>query len=599
MTLPLADQVLQAKALGRDLLAQGRIGEAAAIFRRVLAVMPDDSGGWYELGRSLMGAARPDSAEAMFRHAMALKPEAAEAANGLAFSLFQRERHVAAIAALRLALRGRPEDPEFHANLAGVLRASGSLDEAARHARVAIALVPGLAAAHSNAAEIQVGLGDIAPARRSYRRALFVAPDLYATHRNLLLAMMYGSDLTPEEVFAENLRFVARFAPQPHKQPAFANPADPERKLTIGYVSSDFRLHSIARVVLPWFSACDRARFRLVAFSDVANPDAMTERIRSLFDDWHTCVGASDAEVAAAVRHAGVDVLVVLAGHFDGNRPLLAAHGPAPVVVSALDGLTSATAGIHYLIGDSTVTPRVPAERFGERLIRVPVLMGNMPIDGAPEVGPPPMLSRGHVTFGSFNNPSKITRETVRLWSQVLKAVPGSRLMLKYWNVFASPELCARILAMFGAEGIGPERLLMAEAGMAVGMGAHLAGYAEVDIALDTIPFNGSTTTFEALWMGVPVIALLGDTMMARWAASMLIRVGHPEWVTRDADEYVARAAQLGSDVGGLALHRQTLRAEVAASPVCDGMRAGRNLERVYRALWRRGCRSQAPARQS
>jgi len=599
MTLPLAAQLQQARALGRDLLAQGRGAEAATVFRRVLAVAPEDSGACYELGRCLMGIAGPAPAELKFRHAMALMPGAAEAANGLAFSLFQRERHGEAVAALRFAVNLRPHDPEFRANIAGVLRARGEFDEAARHARTAIALVPGMAGAHNNAAEIQVGLGDIARARLSYRRTLCLAPDLQMTHRNLLLAMTYDSDVTAEKMFAENRRFVARFSP--HSVPAtiFPNRPDPERKLTIGYVSSDFRYHSIVRVVLPWFSERDRARFRLVAFSDAANPDRMTDQLRGLSDEWHVVAGASDADVAAAIRRAGVDVLVILGGHFDGNRPLLAAYNPAPVVASAHDCLTSATAGMHYLFADSTVVPRVPEERFSERVVRLPVITSNAPIEGAPMIGPPPMLARGYVTFGSFNNPSKVTLDTVRLWARILKAVPGSRLMLKYWNAFSSSDLRDRLFSMFRAQGIEADRIETAFAGEGDAIGAHLATYDQIDIALDTMPFNGSTTTFEALWMGVPVVTLLGRSMMARWSGSILARAGRSEWVARDEAGYVARAVALASDAALLAHHRRTLRGEVAASGLCNGRRAARNLERVYRALWRRWCRSQQAGRLS
>ena len=576
---------------GNVLLAQGRSQAAAPVFRRAMALAPGLGEIHNNLGNALMSGPDRDGAGPSFRRALAAKPTMAEAGNGLGRWLHDRERYREAIEALRSALALKPDQGEFHSNLAASLRASGDFDGAVKHARSSVALAPAMAEGHNNTASAMLALGDSASAVVSFRRTLAIVPSVLEVHRNLLTSMLYVAGLSTTALFAEHRRFAAKFAPPSGAKIAFANAPDGDRRLTIGYLSSDFRHHPIARNVWPWISGHDRNRFRVLAFADVQKPDHVTAQIEALADGWHSVMGLDDAEAARLIRREGVDILVILASHFDRNRGLVAAHQPAPVVVSAHDGTTSAVPGMGYLIADLTAVPRHSAERFTERVIRVPVFSIQRPIDGAPVVGPPPVLTEGRITFGSFNNPSKITPATIRLWAGALKAVPNSRLMLKYRNALSSRLLRERLFGLFRAEGVSPEQLVMASsAGEADPVGGHLALYNHVDIALDTVPFNGSTTTFEALWMGVPVVTLLGNTMMSRWAASMLVRVGRPNWVATDEAGYVSRAVEWSADIDGLAHLRQTLREEVLMSRLCDGERAIANLERVYRALWRRWC---------
>jgi protein O-GlcNAc transferase len=576
---------------GNLLLALQRRAEAVPAFRRAAALSPALGAIYNNLGNALMTGPLQEEAGATFRRALALQPDLAEASNGLGRWLSDRERYPEAIAALEGALAARPMLGEFHSNLAAALRTSGDIDRATRHARIALALGPRLPEAHNNMAAIVLTVGDAVSAVSWYRRTLALVPSVLDVHRNLLASLLYVADLAPQAAFDEHLRFAAKFA-LPADETPFANDRSPGRQLTIGYLSSDLRHHPIARNVWPWLSERDRARFRAVVFADVQKPDHVTAQLKGLSDEWHSVLGLTDAEVAALIRARGVDVLVILGGHFDRNRPLVAALRPAPVVISAHDGATSGVPGMGYLIADPTVAPHGGPERFSERVIRVPVFAIQRPIDGAPEIGPAPARAAGRVTFGSFNNPSKITPDTIRLWSGVLNAVPNSRLMLKYRNTLSSAGLRARLQRLFLAYGVEPDRIAMVSAaGQADAVGAHLALYNHIDIALDTAPFNGSTTTFEALWMGVPVVTLLGRTMMSRWAASMLVRVGRGHWVATDEAGYVARAAEWSRDLDGLDALRRTLRGEVGMSRLCRTGPALRHLERVYRALWRRWCR--------
>jgi len=288
------------------------------------------------------------------------------------------------------------------------------------------------------------------------------------------------------------------------------------------------------------------------------------------------------------MRQDGLDILVVLAGRFDDNRPLLALHHAAPVQVSMHDPATSGLAEMDYLIADRNLVPRGAAEKFTERVVCLPTFFLHPSLADADPPGEPPCVRGGQITFGSFNNPAKINLEVVALWVRVLREVPESRLILKYMGAFAAAGLRARYLELFRRHGITEERVIISRDGPE-GRLSHLARYAQVDIALDTHPFSGSTTTFEALWMGVPVVTLEGDRMVSRWSAAMLRKVGLSHLVADNESGYVAIARGLAADPAGLARLRAELRDRVARSPLCDERARVRQLERVYRFLHKAG----------
>jgi predicted O-linked N-acetylglucosamine transferase (SPINDLY family) len=318
----------------------------------------------------------------------------------------------------------------------------------------------------------------------------------------------------------------------------------------------------------------------------VSKPDAMTARYQAMADGWRSIVGLSDAQVAELIRQDGVDVLVLLAGRFDHNRPLIAAHRAAPVQVSFHDPATSGLSAMDYLIADRILVPRRPTEKFTERVIRLPSFYIHAPLEGAPEVGPLPAATRGHVTFASFNNPAKLNDRVLTTWRDLLVALPDARLRLKFKNWFENAGIRSRIERAFG-DVAGRVEFDTAQ----TVRGAHLALYGDVDLALDPFPFTGSTTTFEALWMGVPVVTLLGETMVGRWSASMLRVLGLDELIARTPEEYVRKAVALAGEPAKLARLRAELRQRVAASPLCNGGLRARQMDRIYRALWRRWCR--------
>jgi len=326
----------------------------------------------------------------------------------------------------------------------------------------------------------------------------------------------------------------------------------------------------------------------------VARPDATTERLRGLSDGWVDVRGLDDTALAARIRDDGIDILVDLGGHTGGNRLLVFAREPAPVQVSYLGyPATTGLEAIGYRLTDARADPPGVADDFhGEALIRLNrcFLCYGTP-DDAPEVAPRP--ADGPITFGSFNHLPKVTPEVVATWCRILDRVAGARLILKAKGL-ASAVTRDRVRALFADHGIAPERV--ETIAWLPAPGDHLALYGRVDIALDSFPYNGTTTTCEALWMGVPVVTLAGDRHAGRVGASLLATVGRDDLITATRDDYVARAVALAADADGRAAARRDLRERVRRSPLGDAAGLATEIEAAYRAMWRRWCNATAVA---
>jgi predicted O-linked N-acetylglucosamine transferase (SPINDLY family) len=353
------------------------------------------------------------------------------------------------------------------------------------------------------------------------------------------------------------------------------------RRLRVGYLSSDFRNHSVARSLLPLFDLADRARFEIAGYSLAAARDATTDRFARAADLWRDVAHRSDGDIARLVRADGLDILVHVAGHFDTNRLGVAVHRPAPVQASLFDAATSGLPEIDVLFADATQAPEGGPEWFAERIVRLPNLYLHAPIDEAPGIVARP--AGAPVAFGSFSNPVKLNRAVLALWARLLAAAPGAALTLGHHRAFEDDAVRARVAADFAAAGGNPARLVFRP--LATDAASHLSAYAGIDVALDTFPFNGSTSTFEALWMGVPVVTLAGTNVMGRWSAAILRHVGLCDLVAADGDGYVKTALQLANDRARLAGLRTALRDRLAHSCLCDGPGWVRRIERVYRAL--------------
>ena len=574
--------------LGLALRRRGDLAGAITSYRQAVHLEPGLAEAHNNLGNCLREAGDLEAAVAACRAATTLRPNYAEAHINLGVALQDLGRTDEAVAAYKHALELKPDSAEAHYNLGLAFFRQGRLDDVIGAFRRAIELQPTYVDAWNNFGVILQAYGQFDAAFQAYRSAMDINPVGSSTaYRNIMgLVLHMPLDETARWEIAQGFETV--YAAPIYERPVapYVNAREPEKRLRVGYVSSDLYEHPVGRNLELVLAHRDRERSEVVCYADVARPDGMTARLQGLVDGWRPIVGLSDEQVATQVRADGIDVMVVLAARFDRNRPLVAAYRPAPVRVSFHDPGTSGLRAMDYLIADPVLAPKGTPEKFSERVVRLPsfYIHGTL---GGPEVGPLPLQARGHVTFGSFNNPAKVNAEVLRLWGEVLGAVPGSRLKLKCKNWFANSTLRERFVQQLGVDAgrvdfDTTDRTLE----------QHLGLYNDVDVALDPFPFTGSTTTFEALWMGVPVVTLLGERMAGRWSASMLTALKLPELIARDATEYVSKAAALAGDAAGLAALRRSLRARVAASPLCDGRSKARQVERLYRALWRRWCRT-------
>jgi predicted O-linked N-acetylglucosamine transferase (SPINDLY family) len=357
------------------------------------------------------------------------------------------------------------------------------------------------------------------------------------------------------------------------------------RRLRLGYLSPDFNHHAVAYFIEPVLAAHDRTRVEVFCYASVAVPDRFTDRLRGLAEHWRDIARLDDDAAAALIRADNLDLLIDLAGHSARHRLLVLARRPAPVQATWI-GYPNTTGldAIDYRITDAVSDPVGQTEAWhSEKLVRLPANFScYRPDDDAPAVNNLPAAAAGAVTFGCFNQFAKVTPEVIALWARLLAKLPGSRLLLKSRGL-GDPGVAARVQAAFAAAGVGPARLILN--GDELSVADHLGLYHKVDIALDPFPYNGTTTTCEALWMGVPVVTLAGSTHVSRVGASLLTHAGLAGWIAATPDDYVARAVAAVRDLPALAALRRGLREQVRTSPLCDAVRFTRGFEAACEAM--------------
>ncbi len=574
---------------GNVLNGLGRFAEAEAACRRALEIRPGYPEAQLNLGNALQGAGRYEEAEGACRKAVALMPNRAEAHYNLGNVLGALGLLDDAVAAYARALDLDPDYRDALVNLANLHQARGRVGEAEALLRRAVCLAPDFAEAHNNLGNALKSQGRLAEAEASYGRALELKPGYREAESNRLFALLYDDELGAAEVAAAFKGWGAAAARRAGPAAAHGNEADPERRLRLGYVSPDFRRHAMAYYLEPLLAAHDRRAVSVHCYAEVSAPDEVSGRFQALAEGWVRTVGMSDAMLAARIREDGIDILVDLAGHTAGNRLALFALKPAPVQVATLVALgqTTGLAAIDYVLTNARLSPAGSEAQFAERLQRLPGgVLSFQPSPAWPEVTPLPAASRGHLTFASFNDPARISPSALALWSEVLRAVPDGRLLLKHRSL-VDDGVRGRLEAAFASEGVA-ERVELR--GVERGWAAEMGVYEEVDLALDTCPVNGGTSSCIALWMGLPVVTLVGAAMHQRFGREFVAELGHGEWAVESGPAYVALAAELAGDLERLAGLRRELRPRMAASALMDHAGRARDIEAAYREIWRRWC---------
>lgn len=563
----------------------GNYSAAAEAYATAVRLRP----GWFEalgnLGIALARLGRHVEAEAALRAALALRPDSEPVLTTLAATLRALGRKAEAVDAGRRAVEAGPGRPEAWCNLGVVLQAQGQLAEAADAYLRALDIEPRFALALYNLSHVRNDEWQAADALAGFRTAVELDPDYEPGWHALLFNTLYDPDQTEESIFGIHEQWGRRFESPAEVAAPPSRDSGGLRRIRVGYVSPDFRGHSCAYFLRPLFAEHDREAVEIFAYSAVRRPDSFTEWFRQHADHWREVAPLADDTLAQLVRTDQIDVLVDLAGHTLDQPIGVFARRPAPVQIAWLGyPATSGLRQIDYRLTDLQADPPGDADRLHtERLIR---LSGGFlcygPPDGAPEVSSLPASRHGFVTFGSYNNLSKVTLEVIATWAEILRSVPRSRLLLK-GRMLANDAARSRIVSAFVAAGVDADRVVLRN--WLPTSGYSLAVYNEVDIALDTYPYNGATTTFEALWMGIPVVTLSDQRHAGRVGASILTHLGRPEWIAQDADSYVGIAGRLAADLPGLASIRSSLRGELARSSLTDARGFARKIEKVYREV--------------
>ena len=565
---------------------QGHLAQAKDYYQKALDLKPEFAEAFNNLGNVLLEQGRVDKAISQFQKALQNKPDYAEAYNNLGNAFQEKKDFDGAIHCYQSAIKLNPRYHKAFNNLGNACQRQGNLNQAIVCYQKAIELSPGYCEAFNNTGNALVEFGKIPDAIAAYSKALDLDPAFHVAHSNLLLALQYDINFDPSSHFAMALKWRQQHAADQFRFAFSENFTGGQRRSKIGYISPDFRQHSVAFFILPLLLNHDRRQVEVFCYSTGKSTDFMTAKIRMLCEHWRPVTGLSDLSIAELVRKDGIDILVDLAGHTAENRLLVFAHKPAALQITWLGypGTTGLPV-IDYRLTDDIADPPGEADQYhSERLVRLPQgFLCYGPPDDAPDVAVLPAGQNGYITFGSFNNLPKINSAVIGLWSRLLLQVPDSRLLLKS-KQFADEQVRQRYLDLFCGCGVAAGRItLLSRVPSTAG---HLAVYHQVDIGLDPFPYNGTTTTCESLWMGVPVITLRGDRHAGRVGASILTRLGLGELVAESPDQYVAIGTRLASDMNALENLRSGLRSRMQSSVLCDGKSFARVLENIFHSLW-------------
>ena len=577
--------------LGNVLKDLRRLDDAIASYRQVLKLEPESAIGHQHLGVALHQLGQYKEAISCFRRSMEIRPDDVSTLNHLGNALQRVSQFEDAVAVYLRALAREPDHLDAHSNLGVALQELGRLDEAAASYRRALEITPDAADVHSNLGNVLADLGKLDESMVSTRRALEIDLDCIDAHDNLLFIHNYIADQPAALLLAEAQRYGELVTRQARPMTAWPNSPDPDRCLRVGLVSGDLRQHPVGNFlegVLAALATQDATQLAVFAYPTRTCVDATSERIKGSCHGWHSVVGISDPQLVERIRADGIDILIDLSGHTAHNRLPLFAWKPSPVQASWLGYFaTTGVPAIDYLIADSWTLPASEEVSFTEHIWRLPEtrLCFTPPTVDVP-VSPLPALNNQYITFGCFNNLSKLNDAVVSLWAQILNQVPGSRLFLKTRQL-SEFSVKQGITERFSVHGIAANRLVLEGPSSRV---VYLAAHQRIDIALDPFPYPGGTTTVEALWMGVPVLTLTGERFLSRQGVGLLMNAGLPEWVATDPDDYVARAVRHASDLQALSALRRQLRQQMLVSPIFDARRFAQHFEAALRGMWRKWC---------
>ena len=575
--------------VGNAMALLGQNSAAINSYLRAIELNPDHAGSHLNLGNVLFTSQAFDKAADSYRQAIRLRSNWAEAWVGLGRALEMKSALPEAIAACRQALAYDPTHAGAVSNLANWLRQIGQAGAAKQILDAALVNDPNNVWLLRGQAWIDGGIGEYDAAIANYRRVLELEPDDFASYSNLLWTLNFVPDISPEALLAEHQQFGERLARKSRMlKPLVANLS--KKRLRIGYVSPDFRRHSVSCFVESLLRNHNRQLVEVHCFYDCLERDDVTRRLIELTDRWHDIGGLNDDDVAQEILANQIDILIDLTGHTANNRLRVFACKPAPIQFTWLGYLcTTGVATIDYRLCDFHTDPENVAEHWQvEKPVRLPDSQWcYQPQVELPQHSDLPMLTNGYCTFGSFNQESKLNSKVLQAWGGLLTEIADSRLRI----LGVTCDLVEkRIRNSFAAQGIAAERVELVER---IPIDSYFNCYREVDIALDTFPYTGATTTCDALIMGVPVATVAGQRSIARSGVSLLTTLGLREWIAPAAEALVEMLRVHTADPLRLAGLRAKLPEMIRISPLMDGPLFARNVEAAFQHAWERWCLAQ------
>lgn len=572
--------------LGQLLIKLQRPQQALQVFASWCRLAPENPTPLNGLGVALQSQGKHDRALAVFQKALSLDPNRFDSLNNLGTLLRMIKRPHEALPYLHKAVEQDPSSDTALSNLVHTLLGLGRVSEALTKTQQILEQHPQSASGHLMRGFALVQQAQIVPALESFEQVWTIDASASVAVSNALFTLLYRDDISGEDFVAERKKWVARLPQLKQRYQQWLGSREPERRLKVGYVSGDLRSHPVAFFLEPVLAHHNAEQVEVYCYDVAGVEDATTARFKRYAHHWRHCVGLSDAACAAQIYTDEIDILVDLSGHTAGNRAGVFMQKPAPLQMMYI-GYPGSTgmAVMDYIISDRAVSPATAESLYSEKILPVDGSFWCFkPHDFAPLPSVPPVVSNGYLTLGSFNHATKLSPSTIRLWAQVLLAIPTARLKLKALAL-GDEATCEYFKQQFSQAGIAPERMVFE--GPTMKLADFFEAYNTIDIALDPTPYNGGTTTCEALWMGVPVVTLRGERFCSRMSHSLLNHVGLGELSAANETDYVEKVCAIAADVERLITIRKTLRDRMAKSPICQGQAASQSLEQAYRQAWK------------
>ena len=570
--------------LGNGLKSLEQFKDAESCYRQAITLNPQDAASYNNLGIVLQELARFQEAADSYQQAITLKPDSVEAYNNLGATLKELGRLPEAETHYRQALALAPQYAEAHNNLGILLQELNRLQEAECSYRAALAFQPNLATAHGNLGRVLKDQGRLAEAEQAYQTALALEPDLAKVHSNLLFAYTYRAEHSPEFRLAQAKHYGARMAKKVSQKFTTWHCQLQPKKLRIGFVSGDFCQHVVSYFLETLLSALDSTKIELFAYYSFSKVDAVTERLQGYFVQWQSLVGLTDEAAAQLIHQDGVHILFDLSGHTAENRLPVFAYKPAPIQVTWLGyWATTGLAEMDMILVDKIGVPEQNQHHFVEKVCYLPdtrLCFSAPTVDIA--VSPLPALHNGYLTFGCFQNLTKVTDAVLATWGKIAAQLPSA-----HWH-FQSKQLADADFKLQFYQRLARHGINTAQVTSQgfVSREAYFAAHQYIDIILDTFPYTGGTTTCEALWMGVPTLTLVGNSLLARQGASLLAAAGLADWIVENEANYIKQVVVFANDLENMANLRHGLREQVLASPLFNAAQFAQHFSRALWEIW-------------